>query len=49
VSAKLVKGAGGVFDVVVDGKRIFSKQESGRFPDPGEVSNLLARTGSAPR
>jgi selenoprotein W-related protein len=37
VEAELVKGAGGVFDVVVDGKLIYSKQQTGRFPDPEEI------------
>jgi selT/selW/selH-like putative selenoprotein len=46
VDAKLVKGSGGIFDVVVDGKRIFSKHETGRFPAPGEiVSTLHSATG----
>jgi len=34
----LVKGSGGVFDVVeVDGKRVFSKHHEGRFPEPEEI------------
>jgi selT/selW/selH-like putative selenoprotein len=37
----LIKGSGGVFDVVVDGRQVFSKHESGRFPQPGEVASLL--------
>ena len=37
VAAKLVKGSGGVFDVTVDGTLVYSKAETGRFPDPGEV------------
>jgi len=37
---KLVEGSGGVFDVVVDGRTVFSKHETGRFPDPGEVVRL---------
>ncbi len=31
-----------MFDVVVDGRKVFSKHESGRFPEPGEVARLLA-------
>jgi selenoprotein W-related protein len=38
---KLVEGSGGVFDVVVDGRTVFSKYETGRFPDPGEVLRLV--------
>jgi len=30
-----------VFDVVVDGRRVFSKHETGRFPEPDEVARLL--------
>ena len=32
-----MKGSGGIFDVVVDGTKVFSKHETGRFPEPGEV------------
>ena len=34
---ELVKGGGGVFDVVADGEKVFSKHEAGRFPEPDEV------------
>jgi len=37
----LVPGSGGVFDVVADGKTVYSKHEKGRFPDPGEVAKIL--------
>jgi selT/selW/selH-like putative selenoprotein len=37
-----VRGRGGIFDVTVDGKRVFSKHETGRFPAPGEVVASLA-------
>lgn len=37
---RLVKGSGGVFDVVVDGRTVFSKHDAGRFPQPGEVAQL---------
>jgi selenoprotein W-related protein len=49
VIAKLVKGADGVFDVDVDGKRVFSKHETGRFPEPGEISKLLQRPTAGAR
>jgi putative cofactor-binding repeat protein len=35
------EGAKSQYDVVVDGNVIFSKQEQGRFPEPGEVRTLL--------
>ena len=37
VEAELVKGDAGVFDVVVDDRTIFSKDEAGRFPDNDEI------------
>ena len=43
MDAKLTKGSGGVFDVVVDGKLVYSKRETGRFPEPGEVATLLGK------
>jgi selT/selW/selH-like putative selenoprotein len=41
VVVDLEKGSRGVFDVHVDGARVFSKHELHRFPDPGEVVGLL--------
>jgi len=41
VEAKLVHGANGIFDVIADGKLVFSKFETGRFPNRGEVSAKL--------
>jgi selenoprotein W-related protein len=37
----LVEGSGGAFDVEVDGDVVFSKAEAGRFPEEGEVIELL--------
>jgi len=34
-------GTKGVFDVKVDGLRIFSKTEIGRFPEPEELSQSI--------
>jgi selenoprotein W-related protein len=42
VDAKLIGGAGGIFDVKVDGKMIFSKHETGRFPEDAEILEMLA-------
>ena len=42
VESELVQGDNGVFDVVVDGKLIYSKHQTGRFPDPDEI---LAKLG----
>jgi len=46
VESKLIEGSNGVFDVVVDGERLFSKGELGRFPEPGEIAGML-ETGPA--
>ena len=38
---ELVPGTGGVFDVDVDGERIFAKKMIGRYPQPDDVLPLL--------
>lgn len=38
---KLVPSSGGVFEVDVDGRLIFSKKSLGRHAHPGEVLELL--------
>lgn len=37
----LVTGTKGVFDVVVDGRTLYSKHETGRHAEPGEVLALF--------
>jgi len=37
----LVMGSRGVFDVVVDGRTLYSKHETGRHAEPGEVLALF--------
>jgi selT/selW/selH-like putative selenoprotein len=37
----LVKGDNGIFDVVVDGKLVFSKHAEGRFPEDAEILEAL--------
>ena len=39
---RLVTGAAGVFDVVVDGELLYSKGETGRHAEDGEVLKLFA-------
>ena len=48
VDADLKPGHGGVFDVELDGQRIYSKDETHRFPNPGEVDGLIVDRGHAP-
>ena len=40
---KLIEGGGGIFDVHVNGTQIWSKHQTGRFPEHGEVLDKLAR------
>jgi predicted Rdx family selenoprotein len=42
VKAELIQGSGGIFDVVVDGQRVFSRSVVGRFPEPGEITGKLS-------
>jgi len=35
--AEAIPGSKGQYDVVADGRTIFSKGETGRFPEDGEV------------
>jgi len=37
----LIKGSNGVFDVEIDGKLVYSKRNTGRFPNPGELTFLI--------
>lgn len=41
VEPVLLKGDNGVFDVVVDGTLIFSKDDEGRFPEEREIVDGL--------
>jgi len=44
IESTLIPGGGGVFDVSVDGKVIFSKKSVGRFPEPREILGALGKT-----
>lgn len=47
IEAILHKGDNGIYDVVADGERVFSKHETGRFPEDQEIVDLLKpRLGS---
>ncbi|MBV9826233.1 MAG: Rdx family protein [Alphaproteobacteria bacterium] len=39
---ELVPGVAGVFDVTVDGKLVYSKKQTGRFPTDEEIVALGA-------
>jgi hypothetical protein len=40
--AEAISGSKGQYDVIADGKLVFSKAETGRFPEDGEVRAVLS-------
>ncbi len=36
-AATLIPASGGVFEVRLDGSLVYSKEQTGKFPAPGEV------------
>jgi selenoprotein W-related protein len=42
-SLEIVPSGGGVFEVDLNGQRIFSKRELGRFPEFDEISEHLEK------
>ncbi len=42
-SVELQSGAGGAFEITLDGQLLFSKKAAGRFPKPGEVAELFEK------
>jgi hypothetical protein len=42
-SWRLVVGTHGIFDVVVNGERVFSKQAAKRHAEPGEIRAAILR------
>jgi selenoprotein W-related protein len=40
-AVELIKGKDGVFEVTVDGDLLFSKRALGRFPEEGEVAQIV--------
>jgi selT/selW/selH-like putative selenoprotein len=39
--AEAIPGGKGQFDVLADGAMVFSKHETGRFPEDGEILEAL--------
>jgi selenoprotein W-related protein len=37
----LVPGTGGIFEVRLNGDRLWNKKDAGRFPEPKEVKQLI--------
>jgi selenoprotein W-related protein len=46
---KLIQSSGGVFDVEVDGRLVFSKKSAKRHAEPGEVVRLIQQAASGTR
>jgi selenoprotein W-related protein len=44
----IVPSRGGVFEVDVDGRRVFSKKEMGRHAEPGEALVAVTQALSRP-
>ncbi len=38
---ELVASDGGVYEITVDGKLVFSKKQLNRFPNDGEIVSLI--------
>lgn len=41
VEVELIKSSGGAFEITVDGNKIFSKLDLGRFPEHSEIVEKL--------
>ena len=41
-NVSLVRGGGGVFDITIGDKLVFSKKNTGRFPTDEEVAAMVA-------
>ena len=37
----LVPGSGGIFEIRLDGERLWNKKEAGRYPEPKEIKQLV--------
>ena len=37
IECELIKGGGGIFDVIADGQKIYSKHDTGIFPEHDEI------------
>jgi selenoprotein W-related protein len=45
---KLIESSGGVFEVELDGRKVFSKKSLGRHAEPGEVLRAIERLHPKP-
>lgn len=47
VEVELIPSSGGVFEVSLDGKLLYSKQKTGRFPDQKELEEMMVSIGKS--
>lgn len=43
MEVRLIESSGGLFEVSVDGRLVFSKKATGRHAEPGEVVKAIQR------
>jgi selT/selW/selH-like putative selenoprotein len=41
INVQLIPGHGGVFEVALDNKLIYSRSDTDRFPNDGEITNII--------
>lgn len=47
MDTELIEGTNGIFDVVADGRMIFSKHAEERFPESDEIIGALSALSAA--
>jgi selenoprotein W-related protein len=47
VDSELIKGGGGIFDVKVDGKLVYSKHQTGEFPNHEALVTQIHKLATA--
>ena len=45
IESEIVRKSGGIFDVIVDGERIYSKHDTGTFPAEKDIVESLRNRG----
>jgi len=41
ITVQLIPGHGGVFEIMLNDKLIYTKSNTGRFPDAGEINKII--------
>ena len=49
VESEMIAGSGGIFDVKVDGKMVYSKHVTGAFPDHAQLIRQITKLAAAGR